>query len=69
MAKIIIDNRTTLPLKDVLTFVHSVVSAGRISDNGKAYCYLTAFEHMGKVFHVAADLNKKSDKFTIYEKS
>ena len=65
--KLIIEDRTDLSLNDVLAFVHSVISAGRISNNGTQYCYLTAFDLHGRVFHVATDLNKKSDKFTIYE--
>ena len=68
MNKMIIDNKTNLKLKDIFTLIHSVVSTGRISNDGKQYCYLTVFEHDKKEIHIASDLNKKSDKFTIYER-
>lgn len=68
MGKIIIDNKTDLDMEDIFTLIHSVISAGRISNNGKQYCYLTVFEHNKREIHIASDLNRKSDKFTIYER-
>lgn len=67
MKKLIIENKTDLSLNNIFTFVHSIISSGRISNNGTQYCYLTAFELHNRVFRVVTDLNKKSDKFTIYE--
>ena len=64
MSKLIIENRT-LGLSDFqcLAYVQKVIAQGRISNNSKQYCYLTAFE---KII-VVTDLNKKSDRFVVYE--
>jgi len=69
MEKLIIENKTNLNINDVFTFVYSVISEGRTSNNETQYCYLTVFEKYGREFHVVTDLNKKSDKFIIYERS
>lgn len=42
--------------------IASVISWGRISDNGKAYCYASRFH--GNII-VYAKLNKKSDTFIV----
>ena len=70
MDKIIIKNNTDLLLQDVLPFVNNVISSGKISTTGKGkqYCFLTTFDYEDMEIHVACDLNKKSDKFTIYER-
>ena len=60
--KIIIENRSDAPFGRCMGHVRSVIAGGRISDNGKQYCYLTDF---GDGLKVAASLNKKSDKFVV----
>jgi len=64
--KIIIDNQSDLMMDTCLTMVMNVMDNGRVSNNGKQYCYLTAFNSPDGDIHVVTDLNKKSDKFTIY---
>jgi hypothetical protein len=44
MSKIIIKNQTEMDDISVLTLVQRVIKNGRISNNGKQYCYLTSFE-------------------------
>lgn len=69
MSKLIIENRT-LGLSDYqcLTYVQKVIARGRINNNDKQYCYLTAFKKVGGEIMVATDLNKKSDRFIIYDR-
>ena len=43
MKKIIIRNTSDLDDLQALAFVSEVVSDGKISANGKAYCYMTTF--------------------------
>ena len=66
MEKLIIKNHTEIDNISVLTLVQRVIKNGRISNNGKQYCYLTAFEIEGKEYHIVTDLNKCSDVFTFY---
>jgi hypothetical protein len=47
--------------------VKRVMSAGRISNDDKQYCYLTAFNKNGDEYHIVTDLRKKSDSFIIYK--
>lgn len=66
MSKFIIDNRTDLGDEAILSYVASVMAQGRISNEGKQYCYLTRFKHPVEGFvQVATDLNEKSDRFVI----
>jgi len=69
MSKIIIKNNTEIDDISVLILVQRVIKYGRISNNGKQYCYLTAFEIENKEYHIVTDLNKCSDVFTFYEVS
>ena len=69
MEKIIIQNETDLPIVDVLPFVASVLRDGRVSDNGKAYCYGSVWRDFfvdGQHLMVAAIRNEKSDRFVVY---
>ena len=59
--KIIIDNRTDLPMSDVLSYVGYVIRAGRISEGGR-YCYCTTWTNKIVVY---ATKNKKSDTFIV----
>ena len=63
MEKIIIENRTGLPIEGVLFMVAKVISMGRISNNNTQYCYHTSFaDGVG----VTTFKNKKSDRFVAY---
>ena len=63
--KLILVNKTDLPTDVFLRLVGMVVDGGRISNDGKQYCYLTIFKVEGVEYSVYSDLNKKSDKFTL----
>jgi hypothetical protein len=65
--KLIIDNRTDLSDFDALVAVINVVWDGRISNDGKQYCYLTSMPINEKQYVVSTDLNKKSERFVIME--
>jgi len=60
--KLIIENRTDLPMEVVLEYVGKVLRKGRISNDGKQYCYGVTFSDGIDVF---SDLNKKSDRLII----
>jgi len=65
MGRIIIDNRSDLSDEKVLALVGNVIREGRISNNGKQYCYLTVFSLFGGKYQVLTNLNKSSDRFVI----
>lgn len=65
MNKLIIDNRTELTDLEALTLVSRVVNQGRISNDGKQYCYGTGITLDGNQYLIWTDLNKKSDRFVI----
>ena len=65
MNKLIIDNRTKLTDFEAITLVGKVINLGRISNNGKQYCYGTGITIEGKEYMIITDLNKKSDRFII----
>lgn len=67
MSKIIIENRSDLDMETVLLLVNRVIKSGRISNYGKQYCYGTSFGIGNADYMVATDLNKNSDRFTIYK--
>jgi len=62
METIIIRNNTDLSSEMVFSHVYSVIKQGRISNDGKAYCYLTRFD---TGVAVAAKRNKSSDTFVL----
>ena len=66
MRKIIIENRS-LEVTDLqaLDLVKQVMNGGRVSNDGKQYCYLTTA--MNGEIHIATDLNKCSDRFIVYD--
>ena len=66
MEKIIIENRTTIPMKDTLFMVAKVISAGRISNNYTQYCYATTF---ADGVSVITSKNKYSDRFIIVNRT
>lgn len=61
--KIIIENRTELPLLKVMWYVEAVMKEGLISNDGKQYCYMTTFRDG---ICVSTDLNKKSHRFVVW---
>jgi len=65
MNKLIIDNRTKFTDFEAITLVGKVINQGRISNNGKQYCYGTGITIEGKEYMIITDLNKKSDRFII----
>ena len=69
MGKLIIENKTRgLSDYQCLDYIKQVIGEGRISKEGKQYCYLTAFNKAeGGQYIVATDLNKRSDRFIIYD--
>ena len=69
MSKIIIKNNTDVSDLIVLDIVKEVIIMGRISNNDKQYCYLTALKINGIEYHIVTDLRKCSDVFTFYKSS
>lgn len=67
MSRIIINNKSDLSDLEAVTIVQDIVERGRISNDGKQYCYLMTIEmKSGKKYAIQSGLNKKSDTFTIY---
>lgn len=70
MGKVIIDNRTeSLPDSEALWFVSKVMERGRISDDGKQYCYVTTYSYFDNQIVIHASLNKQSDRFVLQEET
>ena len=67
MSRLIINNRTNVPMTDVLECVDTVIRLGRISRNNTQYCYLTSFDINGEEYHVVTDVRLRSDAFTFYK--
>lgn len=65
--KLILENRTGLPMSDFLELATEVIGMGRISNGGRQYCYLTSFKIKGEEYHIVSDLNKHSDRLTFYK--
>ena len=65
MNNLIIDNRTELTDLEAIGLVGEVIKLGRISNDGKQYCYGRGITIDGKRYMVWTDLNKKSDRFVI----
>jgi len=63
MGKLIIENRTDMPDLEAMWYVMEVMRDGRVSNDGKQYCYATVWKHSKIV--VYTDLNKKSDRFVV----
>ena len=65
MNKLIIDNRTELTDLEAVTLVSKVIAQGRISNDGRQYCYATIAKVGDIEYSVYTDLNKQSDRFVI----
>lgn len=68
MAKIIIDNQSSISDSLALVYVTKVINMGKVSNShkGKQYCFVTVWDDDNIVIY--ADKNKKSDKFTIFDR-
>ena len=64
MGKIIVNNLSSLSDAEALRRCATVMEHGRISNNGLQYCYVVTFPDD---VCVASDLNKCSDRFTVWE--
>lgn len=62
--RLIIENRTDLPMANILQKASQVVNMGRISEDSHSYCYITTF-HDGIV--CSAKKNKKSDTLLFFK--
>lgn len=63
--RIIIENRSSILSYNAISYVQRVIAQGRISDNGKSYCYATVFEESGIAVHAVR--NAKSDRFVVVD--
>lgn len=65
MNRIIINNKTSLSDMEALDMIKQIIAIGRVSNDGKQYCYGTTFEnHMVVTDHVDG-----RDTFHICEKN
>ena len=71
MSKLIIENMSKATDQQALDCVMKVIDMGRISNDGKQYCYASTLEILditGKIrVLVYTDLNKKSDRFIVVD--
>lgn len=67
MGRLIIHNRSSVSDGEALRLVAAVVDGGRVSNYGKQYCYLVTGKVAGQAVAVASELNKASDRFTVYD--
>lgn len=66
MSKIIINNHSKAEDLLVLSAVTVVISEGRISDNGKCYCFATKFPQ--QKLWVCSEVTKAgTDKFVVFD--
>lgn len=63
--RVIINNESHLCIQDALRAVQRVIRNGRISDNGKCYCYVTVFPELQVA--VMAKLLKVGDSFKVVD--
>ena len=64
MNKVIIENQSDRPLEVAVMYALAVIQQGKISNEGKNYCYATRF---GSGIVVFAENNKKSYRFIVQE--
>lgn len=65
MGRIIINNNSSAGDDVAVALVLDVVNEGRISNNGKQYCYCTKYSINGFKLMVIPSINKGSDSFQI----
>jgi hypothetical protein len=61
--RLIVENQTDLPMAEILPYVKAVIEEGRISNDGKCYCYATSWPNG---ITVVANENKASDRLLVY---
>ena len=67
MSRIIIQDNSTVPTIDVMRAIINVMADGRVSDDGKCYCYVTVFPR--SELAISAEVTKTgTDKFTAWDK-
>jgi len=66
MSRIIIDNQSDRDDWFALQLVRNVLKLGKISNDGTQHCYLSTFIADDKCYIVATMLNRKSEKFIVY---
>lgn len=66
--KLIIHNLTGLPIAEIFPFIEAVIRHGRVSNDGKQYCYASVWPNKfyGKQLVIVSDLNASSDRLTAY---
>lgn len=67
MEKIIIRVYDEIPMTEAILMVHNVIHRGRISNNGKSYCYMTAFND-GDITVDSTNNSGNSDTFKVYKR-
>ena len=66
-SKLLLANRTDLPMVEVLRLAQEVISTGRISNDGNQYCYVTSFTIDGQEYGIVSDLNEEAYRLTFYK--
>ncbi len=70
MQKLILENQSDATWEQFLEMVKEIIKEGKVSNDEKQFCYVTTFRVVGfnveKKYCVVSDLNKESDKLTIY---
>ena len=67
MGKLIIKNNSSLSDRDAMRVVGKVIEEGRVSDNGKSYCYLSIYNLKPNKIAVSARVNKNSDTLILWD--
>ena len=68
MGRIIIDNRSSADDSAAVRLVEQVMLQGRVSNDGKQYCYLTTGTAGGRKVMVSTALNQNSDRFIVIDR-
>ena len=71
MGRLIIDNKSSATDEQALDMVSRIISEGRVSNDGKQFCYFSTFtvtcDDKDHRYFVSTGLNKASDKFTVID--
>lgn len=67
MGKIIIENKSSADDSAAVRLVEQVIRKGRVSDDGKQYCYATIAMSGGRKVMISTDRNKRSDRFVVVD--
>lgn len=67
MSRVIIDIKDSISPSTALLLVERVIREGRISNNGKNYCYATSFQIGEDNIIVAISPYRKSDCFVVHK--